>query len=147
MRQDAQTHKTYLVAHSVRAPSGAVKVEKIVPVDRAVVEQAIKKLFAAYRPNSRELENMLADKFRDKSRLLDTITDRVPRDAKLVVVGIQSIRTLTQYMKPDPATGTMLRVSTVTARVRSQLEYNDAVRGFQRLEGTNEYLLEVRQRP
>ena len=71
-------------------PSGAVKVEKIVPVDRAVVEQAIKKLFAAYRPNSHELESMLDDNFRDKSRLLDTITDGDVRRAILAGIDLDS---------------------------------------------------------
>lgn len=129
-----------------RPPEGAVRVSTVQPVDPRLVEDAVRKLYAAYGYSTGAIAGMLAPSFPDRSRLLNTINQRVPRDARLRVLGIQSIRTLDQFLRTDAASGAEERVSTVTATVRSQLEYNDRDVGFQRLEGTIEYLFRVKQK-
>lgn len=126
-------------------PIGAIPVETIRPVDPAAVERGVRRLFDAYRPNTGELEKMLGEELVDRSRLLGTLSERLPRDAKLKLLSLQSVQTLNQYIEPDPTGGGNLLVSTVAATVRSELEFNDPVAGFQRLEGTTELLLRIKR--
>lgn len=132
---------------TIRTPAapveGGVKVKRIQPVDRRVIEEIVRKLFESYGFDSRATGDMLDVSFPDRSRLLITMNERVPRDAKLRVLGIQSLRTLDQVLQTDSGTGKTARTSTVTVTVRSQLEFNDGAIGFQRLEGKVEYLLRV----
>jgi hypothetical protein len=68
----------------------------------------------------------------------------LPRDAKLRVLGIESIQTLEQTIDVTPD-DQQTRISVVTATVRSQLEFDDPVSGFTRLDGTNEFLLRIKE--
>ncbi len=125
-------------------PADAAPVARITPIDRAVVERFIHKLFAAYGANPAATADLLDDSFVDKSRLLDTMSERLPRDAKLSVLGIGSIRTVSQHIEPGDD-GNVL-VSVVSATVRSQLVFNDPVTGFSRLEGRGDYFIKIRQK-
>ncbi|ODS30242.1 MAG: hypothetical protein SCARUB_04653 [Candidatus Scalindua rubra] len=124
-------------------PEKAEAVAEMQPVDRKIVEKAVNKLMGAW--NKASLEDFLGEGFFDKSRLVDAIDDKVPRDASLRILSIQGIQTLTQNVQPD-ASGREWVVSTVSATVKTQLEFNDATRGFQRREGVNEYIFRVRQK-
>ena len=64
----------------------------------------------------------------------------VPRDAGLRIVSIQGSQILTQYTMAGPD-GQQALYSRVSVTVRTQVEYNDAQKGFQRLEGTNDLVL------
>lgn len=108
------------------------------PVSAARVEEAVKKIAAAW--NTPNLAPMLADSFYDKSRLVDALSTKVPRDARLRVLSVQGIQTLNQYLQKS-ASGMEQRISRVSVTVRTQLEYNDPQAGFQRLDGTNEFIL------
>jgi len=55
-------------------PPGTVPVERVVPIDQSLIEQAVRDLMAAW--NSGGLERMLANDFFDRSRLLDAIVPR-----------------------------------------------------------------------
>ncbi len=124
-------------------PEGAAPVKAIRPIPRKIVTAAVNKLVRAW--NSNALQQALGKEFYDKSRLTDAMDTKVPRDAKMRVLSIQGIQTLNQFTQTDPEGNTIL-VSTVSATVRTQLEFNDSVNGFQRREGTNEYIFRVRQR-
>ncbi len=80
----------------------------------------------------------------DKSRLLDVIAEEVPRDAKLRIVSVQGINTLDQYQRK--VTDRLVQVSMVSAIVRTQIEFTLPKFGFQRLDGTAEFTLEVTER-
>ena len=123
-------------------PEGAKPVSRIEPVNRKIVEGAVKKLMEAWNGNA--LEKMLGKEFYDKSRLDDAMDDKVPRDAKLRVLSIQGVQTLNQYIEDRDEKKS--RVSTVSVTVRTQLEFNDPENGFQRREGTNEYVFRIKQR-
>lgn len=127
---------------SVSFPKGARPVAVPVPVDSGIIESAIKDIMASW--NTAALAGKLSENFYDKDRLLDAINTKVPRDAKLQILSIQGIQTLNQYTLAD-ASGKESLFSTVSVIVRTQVEFNDPSKGFQRLEGTNEYILTVRQ--
>ena len=126
------------IAQPGPVPAGATPITAVQPIDRALVEQAVNDVARAW--NSGELSGLLADDFASRSRLLDTIAEVVPRDATLTILGIQAVSTLEQYRDAE---GTL--VSTVSAVVRSQIEYNDPVSGYRRLEGIGEWLFRVTQ--
>ena len=126
------------IAQPGMAPAGASPVAAIQAVDRALVEQAVRDVARAW--NSGELSELLADDFASKSRLEDTIAEVVPRDATLTVLGIQAVSTLDQYRQADGKI-----VSTVSAVVRSQIEYNAPEAGYQRREGTGEWYFRIEQ--
>ncbi len=120
------------------APPGTRAVTSMRPVSAARVEDAVKKIADAW--NTPNLEPMLADSLYDKSRLTDALLTKVPRDAKLRVLAIQSMQTLSQHLQ-NTASGMEQRVSRVSVTARTQIEYNDPQTGFQRLDGTNEFIL------
>ena len=139
----AREFRTFKSIRTPKAlPEGAKVGKEVQPVDRKIMEGAVKKLIRSW--NTAGMENMLAEDFFDKSRLFDSIDDKVPRDAKLSILSIQGIQTLSQQIQTDTA-GAEIVVSTVSVTVKSQLEFNDETDGFQRREGTNEYIFRVKQ--
>ena len=123
------------IATPVALPDGAQWLAEPRPIPRAEVERAVRAVADAW--NSRSLDPLLGRDFASKSRLLDTIAEVVPRDARLEVLAVQAVSVLSQYRQADRI------VSTVSAVVRSQIEFNDAVTGYQRLEGRGEWYFEV----
>ena len=127
-----------------RGAAGAVA-RIIEPVSRARVEAAIRRVFDTYTNMSPgRLETVLAESFFDRDRLVDNLTEALPRDARLRVLGIEAIQTLEQTIDVAPD-GRQTRISVVSVTVRSQFEFNDPVSGFTRLDGTNEYLLRIKE--
>ena len=126
--------------------AGAATVARFIePVSRERVEAAIRHVFDTYSNMSPgRLEAVLAESFFDRDRLVDNLTEALPRDAKLRVLGVESIQTLEQTIEVAPD-GRQTRISVVSATVRSQFEFTDAVSGFIRLDGTNEYLLRIKE--
>lgn len=123
-----------------RLPQGTRAVEAIRPVSAQTVEAAVSKLAAAW--NTPGLAAFLAPNFYGKDRLVESVNRQLPRDAKLRVLGIQSTQTVAQYFQAD-AEGREMRVSRVSVTLRTQVEFNDPRAGLRRLEGTNEFLLQV----
>lgn len=126
-------------------PAGAQPVAQAVPVERSVVEAAVKQLFGAYGSNIGEIEPLLGEDMYDRSRLLDNFVDRLPRDTTLTVLGIQAVQTLSQHIEADPVGGGNLRVSLVSVTVAAQIVFNDPVAGYQRRSGTAEYILRIKE--
>jgi hypothetical protein len=114
------------------APAGATPVEKPEPVPKKLIEDAVRELMGAW--NTENLE-----------RLLDTIVKDATRDATIRILSIQNIQTLNQFTRRESEDSTLV-ISTVSAVARTQVELNDPSRGFQRLEGTGEYLFEITMR-
>jgi len=100
------------------------------PLRRQTVQQAVREVARAW--NSNRLEQYLARDFVDRNRLLDTISDVVPRDARMRVLSVRNVQTLAQYLQPATPERSALRLSVVSARAETQVEYNDPVRGFVR---------------
>ncbi len=121
-------------------PPGARVVEEIRPLEREEVEPLVRRVVESW--NTPDMEQTLGRAFYDKSRLLDTMDEAVPRDARLRLQSVQGIRTLEQYIVPAEAGGSQATVSIVSAQVRAQLEFNSPT-GFRRLVGTNELLLRI----
>lgn len=124
-----------------KLPADAKQVKERKPVDLQKLADAIKDIMASW--NTPKLASRLSDNFYDKDRLLDALNTKVPRDARLSILSIQGIQILDQYVIPGQSGAPDTYVSTVSATVRTQVEFNDPVNGFQRLDGTNEYILKV----
>ncbi len=112
------------------------------PVSRDIAGKAMEKIIAAWNENS--VGSVLGDDFFDKSRVDDAMNAKVPRDARIEVLAIRSVQTLGQQIV-DSAHGRLL-VSRVSVTARTQLTFNDPTNGYQRREGTNEYILRIKQR-
>lgn len=126
----------------VAVPEGAAPVAEIQPPDRTALQGAVKELMGSW--NSGELNEKLGQEFYDKDRLLDSIGENVPRDARIDVLGIQNVQVLGQYQQESQDGRPVdILTSTVSATVRTQIEFNDPQRGFQRVDGTNEYILRI----
>lgn len=121
-----------------KLPPGARALATPLPVPPERIDEAVQAVVAAW--NTPKLAPLLADYFYDKSRLLDALNTQVPRDAKLRVLSIQGMQTLLQYVQKNEGGVEQLK-SRVSVTLRTQVEYNDAQTGFQRLDGTNEVIL------
>jgi len=125
-----------------KLPENAEPVERFRPVKAQIVKAAVEKLADAW--NTGTLDPLLSrEKFYNKDRLLDTLAGDIPRDATLRVLSVGGITTLDQYFQPRE--GRRKQVNIVSAIVRTQIEFNDPNNGFVRLEGRNEFVLEVVQ--
>jgi hypothetical protein len=114
-------------------------VAAIRPVERDRVEAAVRQLAQAW--NTPALPAYLAPNFYGKERLLDTLASSVPKDARLRVLSIQGVQTLAQYVQARD--GGEVMVSRVSVTARTQVEFNDPKAGLKRLDGTNEFILQV----
>ncbi len=126
---------------SANAPEGSIPVEDVQPLERGEVESMVRDVIEQW--NTPGMADTLSEKFYDKSRLMDVVNDKVPRDAKLRIQSIQGIQTLQQYITPGAGNERGDLISIVSATVRTQLEYNSPTDGFISRTGTNEFLLEV----
>ncbi|MCG8324532.1 MAG: hypothetical protein MI673_03370 [Thiotrichales bacterium] len=118
-----------------------LNVEQIEPIERGVVENMVSDIISKW--NTPEMAGTLADTFFDKDRLLDSVDNIVPRDAKLRLQSIRGVQTVQQYIEPGQAGERGQRVSIVSVTVQTQLEFNDPTQGFVRRSGTNELILKV----
>ena len=139
----AQFRSLNTIARPGRAPEAFRPTEHIQPVARTVVEDAVRDLFASW--NNADLARHVDDRFFDKRRLLDAIAENVPRDARVRILSIRAIQTLNQFSKHESATSTLV-LSTVSAITRTQVEFNEPVNGFQRRDGTVEYIVDSTMR-
>jgi hypothetical protein len=121
-----------------RLPPGASVLSTPRPVPASDIEAAVRDIAASW--NSTALEPLLAENFYDKSRLVSALAAGVPRDAGLRLVSIQGSQVLSQYTLVGPD-GQRAFYSRVSVTVRTQVEYNDLQKGFQRLDGTNDLVL------
>jgi hypothetical protein len=139
---DARSFRQFnAIATPQGLPDGAELLPERRPIDRALVERAVRAIVRAW--NTGGLDPILAPDFQNRQRLLDTLLRTAPRDAELQVVAVRGVSTLRQYRVEEPAGP--VRVSTVAAVVRTQVVFNDPVTGYQRLPGTNEFVLEFRE--
>lgn len=140
---DARQFRTIRpIATPEKLPDNAQPVEQFRPVRAQIVRAAVEKLAEAW--NTGNLDPMLSrEKFYNKDRLLDTLAGDVPRDALLRVLSVGGITTLDQYYQPRD--GRRRQINIVSAIVRTQIEFNDPNNGFIRLDGRNEFVLEVVQ--
>ncbi len=121
-----------------KLPPGARALTTPHPVPQERIDEAVQAVVTAW--NTPKLAPLLADYFYDKSRLLDALSTKVPRDAKLRVISIQGKQTLLQYLQKN-IDGVEQLKSRVSVTLSTQVEYNDPQSGFQRLNGTNEVIL------
>lgn len=100
-------------------------------VSRLRVEHAMRQVVRTWNREFGGAE--LAEEFRDRDRLLDTLQSRMPREARLTLVAIDSSRVLAQAV-----TGGALR-TTVAIVARTRIDFVDAGGRRQSREGVNEY--------
>jgi len=123
-------------------PESGKTVKQLKPISRKLAEKAVNKLIAAW--NGKNLDKVLGEEFYDKSRLNNAMSSKVPRDAQLSLLAVQDMQTLQQSVTDSPK-GKML-VSMVSITAKTQLTFNDPTNGYQRREGTNEYIMRIKQR-
>jgi hypothetical protein len=112
-------------------------------IPRDVVEEAVHRIYAAY--NTPDFRQYLSERFYDPERLVEAIAEKVPREAVLRLVSINSIQTVSQQRAKDEQGRDVLE-SLVMVVVRAQMEFSTA-QGFQRREGESELVLRFRESP
>jgi hypothetical protein len=125
------------------APEKTRPVAQFQPVDRAVIEGAVQRFVNTW--NTTAMDEMLDEMFYDRTRLQDNMSSKVPRDARLRLLSISMIQVLDQFVRPDPSGGSVMH-STISATLRTQIEFNDPALGFQRIEGINDLIFEIAQK-
>ena len=123
-------------------PKGAIRVKHMQQLPRKQVVDAVNKLIKSW--NTSGMTKMLGRDFYDRNKLHDSMNSptKVPRDAKLKILGIGAVQTVSQYQSKKK-NGQECIVSTVTVIIRTQIEFNDAIHGYQRLAGINELTLKI----
>jgi hypothetical protein len=111
-------------------------------VPREVVEAAVRKIYASY--NTPDFPQYLSERFYDPQRLVEAIDQKVPREAKLRLISINSAQTVSQRPAKDEQ-GKDVIESLVMVVVKAQMEFTTAA-GFQRREGESEIVLRFRER-
>jgi len=121
---------------------GAKPVEKIQPLDTRELEASVRSALSSW--NTATFADLLDETFYDKERLVDSMSEKVRRDAKVRVLGVRNVQILQQSRGPQaPGSSADMLTSLVSATVRTQIEYTDPQRGFQRIEGVNEVILRI----
>jgi hypothetical protein len=115
----------------------AVSPAAFVPVDPALVEQAVSALVFSW--NTPALDDWLAPDFPDRDRLLLALAEQAPITARLQLLGLGGVLVLEQVRE-----GSAL-VSLVRATGSLLLEYQDPALGHQRREGRAEFVLRLRR--
>ncbi|WP_171091684.1 hypothetical protein [Usitatibacter rugosus] len=110
---------------------------------RATVNKSIQKLADAW--NTPELRKLLSPTYYDRDRVGDALVSKVPRDATLRVLGVESIQVLAQYTQPTTDGMEQEVITKVSVTLRTQVEFNDPVLGFQRREGLNEAIFTLKE--
>ena len=124
-----------------RAKAAGAASEPFRPVDEPAVLHALEDLLAAW--NSPDLAGRLSARFFDAQRLAYALFS-VPRDARARLLAVEAIRVIDQQAIRDPGDPQRVTLrSRVAVIARTQIEFEDPVEGFQRLEGTNEYVFLV----
>ena len=95
--------------------------------------------------NTAGLEKFLGERFYERRRLLDTITTRVPRDAKLRMLAVSNPETIKQFVFIKEGRVTY-QSSIVSVRIRYQIEFREPAGGLVRLESRDEYILLITER-
>ena len=137
MVPDAQLREAMAKGQQLRG--GAIPGLRQVP--REVVEEAVRKIYAAY--NTPDFQQYLSERFYDPERLVDAINEKVPREAKLRLISVNSAQTVSQQPAKDEQ-GREVTESLVMVVVRAQMEFTTAA-GFQRREGESEIVLRFRE--
>jgi len=113
------------------------KITRAIKIDRQLIQQAYQTLFKAW--GTAEMDQMLSDNFTNRQQLLNAVADGVPLDAKLRMISMDSIRVLSQQrLKGQDAVA-----SIITAEITTQITYQDAQLGYQKIDGTGEYIIEL----
>jgi len=118
------------------------KAEVFQPVPREIIEKAIHKIVSAW--NEKHLASVIGEEFYERERLLDSMDVKVPRNAELRLLSIQSSQTLAQEVK-ETEHGKIIE-STVSVIINTEVNYDDPVKGYQRIEGTNELIIRLKYR-
>ncbi len=124
-------------------PPGTTRVASPQPLDPGGVRVNVEQFMSKW--NDGDLGGMIAENFYEKSRFEDAMLTNVPRDARVKVQGIGGVQTMQQVVVDDPAGG-RVRVTTGSAMVRTQIEFNDPKQGFVKVPGTNEVIFEIIQK-
>jgi hypothetical protein len=112
-------------------------------VPRELVEDAVRRIYAAY--NTPDFRPYLSELFYDPDRLAMAIDEKVPKEAKLRLISVNSVQTVSrQPAKDEQGRDTM--ESRVLVVVRAQMEFT-STQGFQRREGESELVLRFREKP
>lgn len=135
---DPQTRSAILEGQQLRG--GALA--GLRPIPREQVEEAVRRIYAAY--NTADFRQYLSERFYDPERLVDAINEKVPREAKLRLLSINSAQTVSQQPAKDEQGRDVLE-SLVLVVARAQMEFN-SLQGFQRREGESELVLRFRER-
>jgi len=112
-------------------------------IPREVVEEAVRRIYTAY--NTPEFRQYLSERFYDPERLLDAVNEKVPREARLRLISVNSAQTVSQQQVKDEQ-GKLVSESLVLVVAKAQLEFTTAA-GFQRREGESELVLRFREAP
>lgn len=104
-------------------------------VERGAIEKALRSILGSW--NTPEFSKYLSQNFYDRERLMRSIEDKVPKDARLRLLALQEVKLLDQKREKNQVT------YIVSANVRTSLEFEDPGKGFQSLVGENELILKI----
>jgi hypothetical protein len=108
------------------------------PVPAELVERVVYAVAEAWSGGA--LDAVLAADFPDRVRVLDELQRRLPLDARLRILSVGTVQTLSQQPLPDG------RVSEVLVRVRGQIEFTAEDGRLQRLPTHQEWVVRIAQR-
>ncbi len=137
--QEARTFRP--IATPKRAKKGMKPVLQSIPVSGAKINTFVKDMFNSWKRGS-DFGKYLSDDFYNKDTLVDAMNYKIPVDAKIRVLSTRNVRILQQYTKPLP-NGHIEVTSTASVTVNTQIEFNDVTRGLRKLDGENDYILEI----
>lgn len=93
-----------------------------------------------------KVDALLADSFNDRDRFLDTLRRISPSDARLRLLAVDAVQIVSRsFEKSAQKPGSWQLTSRVSIRARTQIEYTHPRGGYQKIDGTNEFVLRVVQ--
>lgn len=139
----AEFRRITIIARPTPPPTGFDAVRTVSQPGFDIVERAVRGFFARW--NRGDLSGALSKRFFDSDRLSDQIALSAPRDAKIRLLSLRSISVLEQFARAE-AEGSELVMSKLSVIAQTAVEFDDPATGFQRFEGTHEYLFDLTTR-
>lgn len=141
--QAAEFRQITIIARPTPPPAGFETARTVSQPAFDLVERAVRDFFAKW--NRGDLSGALSKRFFDADRLSDQIALSAPRDAKIRLLSLRSISVLEQFARAEDG-GSELVMSKLSVIAQTAVEFNDPTTGFQRFEGTHEYLFDLTTR-
>ena len=123
-------------------PTGGIPLAgEVAPPERGKAVSAMREALEQW--NSPAFAESIGEDFEDRRRLIDNFGVDVPPNAELDVLSVRNFRPLQSYGERPSSGGNPRLITRAQVTADTQIFIDDPGRGFRRLEGSNDFVVEI----